>query len=149
MKTKFFLHALLIFAAICLCASCTNGGSSSQSQQESFWEGKVRPGTYSGTYVEDLGFNRLNYKITVTIEENQDVEIREVCNSETKVFYGTLHKYVETYDGERKVWYGAKANQDGGSWETRFNLSTSLEYSTADCTTYQEYSNSRKECTLH
>ena len=142
MKTNKILQVLLIIAATCFLSSCIGG--SSLSNDESFWEGKVRPGTYSSyCYGWHHDPNRYERKtnVTFTIYDNKDIKIKEGSD----VFYGTLHKYVEIYNGERKVWYGAHAEQEGTTWVTEFNLSTDLLYSPGDCKTYQEFSYSQQD----
>lgn len=143
MKRNKVLQVLLTVAATCLLSSCVGGSSSSQ--DESFWEGQVRPGTYS-SYCYGWSHNPRRYEertdVTFTIYDNKDIKIKYG----TDVFYGTLHKYVETYDGERKVWYGAHAKQEGTTMVTDFNLSTELLYSPGDAGTYQEFSSRIKDC---
>jgi hypothetical protein len=151
MKTTKILQALFLIIMTCSIISC------GFSKEEQFWEGRVQPGTYTGNYTDSSYPCTNRYKLTITIFDDQRIEIRETLrsscgsgNPETKVFYGYIHKYEETYNGERKVWYGVyNAKQDGGSWVTAFNLSTNLEYSPGDCNTYQEYSMRDKYCTLY
>lgn len=159
MKISKIMQVMLTFMATCFFVSCTSGNSSSsqsQPQEETIWEGLVQPGTYSGDYVEDNGCCINRYSVTLTIYDDEEIKLKEVCRSscgsgapQTKIFYGYIHRYIETYDGERKVWYGVVANQEGGNWQTRFNLSTSLDYSPADCDTYQTFSRGKVYCTLH
>ncbi len=143
MKRNKVLQVLLAVAATCFLSSCIGGSSSSQ--DESFWEGQVRPGTYS-SYCYGWSHNPRRYEertdVTFTIYDNKDIKIKYG----TDVFYGTLHKYVEIYDGERKVWYGAHAKQEGTTIVTDFNLSTELLYSPGDAGTYQEFSSRIKDC---
>ena len=155
MKRNKVLQVLLAVAATCFLSSCIGGSSSSQ--DESFWEGRVQPGTYYGNYVEDNGLCVNRYSLTLEIYDDRDIKLKEVCRSscgdgtpKTKIFYGRICKHTETYDGVKKVWYGVDdAKQEGGSWVTSFNLSTNMEYSHADENTYQNYSMRRKECTLY
>ena len=137
MKTKKILQVLLAIAATLFLSSCFGGSSSSN--DASFWEGKVRPGTYSSYcygWRHDPDRYARRTDVTFTIYDNKDIKIKD----SNGVFYGTLHKYVETYNGERKVWYGAQANHEGTTVVTDFNLSTDLLYSPGDAETYQEFS---------
>ena len=134
-----------IVAVVMIVNNTSSEGSKDYSQDESFWEGQVRPGTYS-SYCYGWSHNPRRYEertdVTFTIYDNKDIKIKYG----TDVFYGTLHKYVETYDGERKVWYGAHAKQEGTTMVTDFNLSTELLYSPGDAGTYQEFSSRIKDC---
>jgi len=145
--------------SICICTVllfvCYACGISTK-EKESFWEGSVRPGSFSGSYEEYFAPCHNYYNLMLTINEDHSVEFRETgksnCGSggpNTKIYYGRISKHEETYNGERKVWYGVTARQDGGEWETRFNLSTSLEYSGGDSQTYQNYSCKNIKCKLH
>ena len=152
MKTNKILQMLLAIAATCLLASCASGGSSAQ--QETFWEGKVQPGTYSGNYDEN-GVCYNQYNLTLEIYDDKEIKLKEVCQSscgdgtpKTKIFYGRIRKRTETYNGERKVWYSVIASQEAGDWQTSFNLSTNMEYSPGERSTYQDYSMQRIKCTL-
>lgn len=151
MKTKVFSQVLLVIASTCLLVSCTSGTTSSQSQQkeESFWEGQVKPGTYTGSwkdYIDNGIYNQV--ECTLKIYDDKTVKYKEITNTSSRTFIevstGTICKHVETYDGERKVWYGINTHPEPGSRYARhMNLSTSLEFSPGDCETYQEF-NSRR-----
>ena len=159
MKRDRILQVLLAIVATCLLSACVGISFSSQdesssssqeesnlsSPEESFWEGQVRPGTYS-SYCYGWHHNPNRYAdrtdVTFTIYDNKDIKIKKG----SYVFYGTLHKYEEIYDGERKVWYGAHAEQEGSNCVTDFNLSTDLQYSPGDARTYQEFSSTLADC---
>jgi len=157
MKSYKILQLSLSLVVVCLLVSFTGcGNTSSQTQQEPFWEGRVRPGTYTGNYNEDNGMCYNRYQITITIYEDETAKFKEVLNSscgsgapKIRVCYGALDKYVETYNGQRKVWYSVIGKSDDGWESTSFNLSTSMEYSPGQRSTYQDYMARPKLCTLH
>ena len=145
------MQVLLAFALICLFASCTSGSSSTQ--QEVFWEGQVKPGIYKGHWRVPSAGGQNAVEGTLTIYDDETVKYKEKeqilwgdYHTFIEVSTGTICKHVETYNGERKVWYGINTDPEPGSRYARsMNLSTSLEFSPGDCGTYQEYNSRRGE----
>ena len=147
MKTNKILQVMLVIAATCLFASCA-GGSSSQQQKESFWEGQVQPGTYKGSWRVPSAGGENAVKGTLTIYDDETVKYKEEeqilwgdYKTYIEVSTGYIYKHVETYNGERKDWYGIETKPEPGSkYSHSMNLSTSLQFSPGNCRTYQEYS---------
>lgn len=151
---NYLMQVILATCVMCMFSSCVS--NSSAQEEEPFWEGRVRPGTYTGNYNEDNGLCYNRYQLTLTIYEDETVKIKEVLKSscgsgapEIRVCYGSLDKYVETYDGQRKVWYCVNGKSDDGWLSTSFNLSTSMEYSRGTRYTYQDYMDRSILCTFH
>lgn len=170
MKKHKILQVLLAVVVTCLLSACVGINSSSQeesslssqeestsSQEETFWEGQVQPGVYKGYWREELPVGEYDdVECSLTIYEDQSVRYREEIHhlwgrreTTITVYYGTICKCTEVYDGDRKVWYAIEAqeNADGAThiMSTGFNLSTNMEYSEGDHHNYQDYS-SRKKC---
>lgn len=146
MKTNKILQVLLAIATTCLFVSCVEGGSSSQQQKESFWEGQVQPGTYKGSWTEPNAGGTSYEDGTLTIYDDQTVKYKVKSKfpwgkESIEVSTGYIEKHVETYDGERKVWYGIETKPEPGStYSHSLNLSSTLQFSPGNCGTYQEYS---------
>lgn len=154
MKTKDFLQMLLVFVTTCFMTSCSSGTTSSQSEEEPFWEGQVQPGVYTGSwrYSIDVGtYNKV--ECTLTIYDDETVKYKEKTqilwgdyNTDIEVSTGYIYKRVETYDGERKVWYSIETRPEPGSrYRQNVELSTSLEFSGGGNRTYQGFNARRGE----
>ncbi len=162
MKKHKILQVFLAVAVTCLLSACVGINSSSQeesslssqeestsSQEETFWEGQVQPGTYKGSWTEPNAGGTSYVEGTLTIYDDQTVKYkrREKLpwgEEWIEVSTGNIEKHVETYDGERKVWYGVDTDPEpGSSISMSMNISTSLEFSGANCRTYQEYNGRR------
>ena len=150
MKTKkSILKVLLVITATCFFASCTSGTSSSepQRQEEPFWEGQVQPGIYTGHWRVPSAGGQNEIDATLTIYDDRTVKYKTKehilwgdYHTSIEVSTGYIYKYVETYDGERKVWYGIDTHPEPGSRLAQsMNISPSLEFGGGNCRTYQEY----------
>ena len=126
--------------------------------KESFWEGDVKPGTYTGAYSHESAGGTNRSVITLTIYEDQTVKYKEEetilwgdRHTSIEVARGYITKYTENYDGERKIWYGIEAKPEPGArYHQSLNLSTELELGGGNPTTYQEYGYRRGDmCKLH
>ncbi len=148
-----YCYWMVIIVFSTLFITC-RGKSSSQSKTD-FWEGEVKPGTYTITYTHPSAGGTNRTEITFTIYEDKfvDYKTKETIlwgkrTTTTNVASGYLKKHEEIYDGERKVWYGiiAKTEPDGSGkvWAFENNISPSLEFSGGDCKTYQEYNTYRR-----
>lgn len=92
--------------------SLANGGFA---QQETFWEGSVKPGVYnvSWRYTSAYGTNANKETVEIALFENQEFEIR--CKTEcgiTEIYHtsyttmdGRIQKKKEIYNGVEKVWF--------------------------------------------
>lgn len=152
MKTNKILQVALVIIATGLFVSCVGNSSSSQQQQqqqkESFWEGQVQPGTYSGSWTEynPGGTEYVNGTLTIYDDDLKSVKYKERTKYPSghegiEISTGFLEKHVEIYNGERKVWYGIETEPEPGSrYSQSMNLSPTLQFSPGNCSTYQEYS---------
>lgn len=147
---KFMLQLCIAVGLICFFISCSGAStSSSQSQPkaDSFWEGQVKPGVYTGSWRRKLPIEEYNdVECTLTIYDDHSVKYREKeqqlwghRKTFIQVFTGTIYKHVETYNGERKVWYGIETKTETGSDFRERNLSTSLEFSECNFEIYQRF----------
>lgn len=150
MKTNNILQVALVIIATGLFVSCVGNGSSSQQQQqqqkESFWEGQVQPGTYKGSWTEPNAGGKSYEYGTLTIYEDETVKYKVRSKypggrEGIEVSTGYIEKHVETYNGERKVWYGIETEPEPGSrYSQSLNLTPTLQFSPGNCRTYQEFS---------
>ncbi|HAE25140.1 MAG TPA: hypothetical protein DCG33_07345 [Prevotellaceae bacterium] len=150
---KFILQLCIATSLIYFFVSCS-GTTSSQSEEEPFWEGQVQPGVYTGSwrYSIDVGtYNKV--ECTLTIYDDETVKYKEKTqilwgdyNTDIEVSTGYIYKRVETYDGERKVWYSIETRPEPGSrYRHNVELSTSLEFSGGGNRTYQGFNARRGE----
>ncbi len=145
---KFMLQLCIATSLICFFVSCSGTTTTSQpkQQEEPFWEGQVKPGVYTGSWYDNL-FDRKD-EWTLTIYDDETVKLKEVSNTGyhtyIEVSTGYIYKYVETYNGERKVWYGIDTHPEPGSTMAQsMNISTSLEFSPGNWETYQDFNDRR------
>lgn len=153
MRKKILAQVFLAVGIICSFSSC---GSSSNNRQDTFWEGRVKPGTYVGSWTHKSAGGTNRVEATLTIFDNRQVEYKQSetilwgdHKTTTELSRGYIEKHEETYNGERKVWYGIETKPEPGArYSHSMNLSTNLEFGGANLNTYQSFRNRTFECTL-
>ena len=134
---------IIIFTSIFFC-SCFGNSSKNTNNSYSFWEGSFAPGTYSASwttcYVPEVG--KVNERFTIYINEDQSFEIKQRSatsySTDTKVYYGKIEKRVETYDGQRVVWYDL-VGKTHDRWGDAWTILPNLEFSEGSTFTWQDH----------
>lgn len=113
MKPVNLLFSILAAILISSCG-CSNSSQNSK-QQNNFWEGSVKPGTYNISWRENsaYGDNANKVSLEIVIFDNQEFEVRRktecglerIYHSSITTMSGYVHKHHEDYNGEEKIWY--------------------------------------------